>query len=1161
MAANSPHAESSHTPSLLASFEREIKIRDGAEHFLCNGTGTSELRNQVYKEMIAAHSRIARMQLRHPHHIPQDPYELLYNLAKLSSSREHYALAIAIMSRLTDLMDRNIRLKEELPPEDLIAGYVHELTRCFSHSPHSVFPALADNVGTDMRAAAYRLVRHAVAAPPWRLVHTFRDCGLDVFLTRTLLRDNRCSSEKEQALKLVRWVMECGAQSAQDVDAGKLVTENVVRAMAAAAEQHDEALRYLCIETLGELALLDIDSLAEANAIRTLLHATSDTARELAPELLATLLVLVDKPGTRAVFKPGLDLDVALSAFTDDRGEEREDHLKLASQMAFIMLRSWTGLLYMCINNRAALRSLVSALHINSSSMQESILVTLCNFFDIRKDVSNHEDTPHLTPPRFRPLDVPPSSSQVNLIESYLLLVASILSEENIVDAIVSILQNRPSLTDKAMKLLQQLRDIAVRNMSGDYPYRLQAQANLFAERFQGEPHANFEEREKASKVLSTLDRFNIRQIAEQKIVKNRQRSDSVKPTLPRQAVPVDENTFRNLVLESNVLNTRDHTKWSLDTLLTLFDGVLLNPKRLEEAMRASKLVRRVLAFYHPFSVRYSTLIKSTANQRYTRLGCAVLQTLLTSADSMKFLGEDKLLVEIGDCLTSEIMSEARFESTMASGYIDFLAVLSKSHEGLQLMQQARIFSGLYKLMDRDRRVDVAHAILHQLDFTIDGHCRILLERILTHTSKRLRVEATKRIAELIRGGAGRWAVRLLVNQLYDASKELRELTSNTLLQLCTQSTSTLELVVSLRPILDEGAHALLLKFLSTSHGLRYLTQSQYIDKEMHDWFHRRNILYTTQVEVLLSRAFHSNRTKDDPLLHWDGNVPPHFYGELVKTPEGCKVLESKGHFADFARFIREHAQEEKDSRILLKLKSILWAVGNIGASEGGVPFLEAEDIVKQIIDMANTTAVFSLRGTCYFVLTLLATTQAGAELVQDAGWVVPAEYWYHPGMTYRVCLPSPAFLSIPTWTVRFPNASVRFLSPSSRTEQAILQQISNLGNAILVTKASRSLAKLKERNPRLFIVQSTPTDSFAGDYKRINGHFLQSTADSQWTCSAALELFVRVLHLLDTHPFRHSIRKYIWELFDVRLNMDLVSDMMRCRIRLLSLAQTNVYV
>lgn len=55
---------------------------------------------------------------------------------------------------------------------------------------------------------------------------------------------------------------------------------------------------------------------------------------------------------------------------------------------------------------------------------------------------------------------------------------------------------------------------------------------------------------------------------------------------------------------------TKDHTKWNLETLQELIEGPLLNHKRMEEAIRVSRYIRKLMAFFHPFSHRFSDLPK-----------------------------------------------------------------------------------------------------------------------------------------------------------------------------------------------------------------------------------------------------------------------------------------------------------------------------------------------------------------------------------------------------------------------------------------------------------------------------------------------------------------------------------------------------------------------
>lgn len=59
----------------------------------------------------------------------------------------------------------------------------------------------------------------------------------------------------------------------------------------------------------------------------------------------------------------------------------------------------------------------------------------------------------------------------------------------------------------------------------------------------------------------------------------------------------------------------------------------------------------------------------------------------------------------------------------------------------------------------------------------------------------------------------------------------------------------------------------------------------------------------------------------------FEGTVPPHFYGQMAKTDLGCQILQEKGHFTEFVDFIRTHGHECDDSVMIMKLKSILWAV------------------------------------------------------------------------------------------------------------------------------------------------------------------------------------------------------------------------------------------
>jgi len=62
------------------------------------------------------------------------------------------------------------------------------------------------------------------------------------------------------------------------------------------------------------------------------------------------------------------------------------------------------------------------------------------------------------------------------------------------------------------------------------------------------------------------------------------------------------------IVSDNQVLLGRDHTKWNFEGIIELVEGPLLNPKRLDEAIKATKFVRRLFSFFHPHNLRFSGL-------------------------------------------------------------------------------------------------------------------------------------------------------------------------------------------------------------------------------------------------------------------------------------------------------------------------------------------------------------------------------------------------------------------------------------------------------------------------------------------------------------------------------------------------------------------------
>ena len=84
-----------------------------------------------------------------------------------------------------------------------------------------------------------------------------------------------------------------------------------------------------------------------------------------------------------------------------------------------------------------------------------------------------------------------------------------------------------------------------------------------------------------------------------------------VEQTRIKMGMQMDDRAFQASILETQVMLTRDHSKWNFEALSDLIEGPLLNPRRLEEAIRVSKFVKRLMSFFHPFQHRFSDIRKN----------------------------------------------------------------------------------------------------------------------------------------------------------------------------------------------------------------------------------------------------------------------------------------------------------------------------------------------------------------------------------------------------------------------------------------------------------------------------------------------------------------------------------------------------------------------
>ncbi|THH08497.1 hypothetical protein EW145_g2671 [Phellinidium pouzarii] len=1000
---------------------------------------------------------------------------------------------------------------------------------------------LQRNASTKTRATAYRLLRHALVDRD--SVERLLENPLEWYIVKSLTRDNKHAGEREQAIKLVRAIIEVGAERRVPHMSAGLgcvpLSEPVMRALIAVADHAEDPFCQICCETLVEILLIDVDLVVRTGGARVLFQALSEGPIDLIPLIATAFLYIVDAPKTRAYMHPGTDLEIALSGITDayGKGPSHAERMRSTGKVATVILRTWSGLMYLCMDDMLAIRTMINTLRIPSLETREVVLDMFFELLNIQTPewYQTFIDGRRLTMyRRHRPLSQQPkeqeilvkTSDKLKLTDQYIALLTAILTKAGLLDALVAMLEETTlgsNLSRKATLLMGEVLQIANRVLPLGFAAKLQTVPRIFA---LAADYGEGEHRIIGTTALAAIDSFNRHRARLQPAAPardSRQRANSVEDHVRRRqrqveqvkiklAMQMDDRTFQASIIETQVMLTQDYTKWNYDILLDLVEGPLLSAKRLEEAIKVSKFVKRLMAFFHPYSHRFADMKKTKTNTKWIKLGCTLLTTLMANPDGVRYLQtEDELLPQIvksfeqlytfnGSNMAPEldpIFSKRRVEETLTSGYLEMLGILSKQKDGLELLEKHRAFTAFYHLSELRSREDLIKGIIENIDYTNDGHPRIVLSKALTSSYKHIRLYATKHLGKLIQASpnASAWMLRLLLTQLYDPDPSVCELAVQFLEEAC-ESQDILKIVVEMQPTLEhlgEVANSLLYKFMSTPVGFRYLYEVGFIEREMDMWLHERNFNYVVEVEVYLSRELNSSSADDfEDDQTFDGTVPPHFYGELAKTELGC-----------------QHALECDDFEIIFKLKSVLWAVGNVASAEGGLHFLEEEEIIPVMLEIAECSPILSVRGTAFFAIGLVSSTAQGAEILDDYGW----ESTLSPlGFPTGLCIPAniEKFVSIPAWGEPLSQKTEELSQPTLQEEVDVLTAIGNLANTVIANAASRSLARMKSKS----------------EYR----HAFSSPS-----------LYYRVLHTISTQTFRLPVRRYILELFDIPLDANVV--------------------
>lgn len=958
-------------------------------------------------------------------------------------------------------------------------------------------------------ATGYRICRYVVNDV--NSIKSLMALRLDVMIIISLSKDSSHQIEREHALKLVRKFI--------DTPNGvNEITKGITNAIISVAEQQDDKLRTICIETICELSLLRPDLIS----IESILQFIIDGPYDLSHLAANVLITLMNTPDTRKILEIA-DVLKLVSIFTDFpvKGYINNEKIQNGTLIISMFLKSFAGLHAFCLNEGQPLTELISCLTYPVNSVVSKLLDLFLDVLLINPLTKKNTSTAQkivLVPLKLE--------NEFLLNTQYLAYILTILIECGIVEKLLLVLENSTDEANqtKAGFLLTEIFNISSNLIPEDLidgfvdkHYETKGYLKDSSIIFQLEKLTRKSNKGrinlglqslKLSSTKSNFDKYNNNILENSKLFKNSTNFF------------IDDVRLKQMIIDTKVLTSKNFSKWNCDLISDLFKGPFMNGKRLDEINKTTRFFKRLLSFYRPFKRKFSNAKKTKHSVRFVKLGCDIIESLLASQEGRRLLNENKIVPQIAECLAQldpfsgfyaaeQIFSKERLATTLSYGYFKMIGILSKDENGIKLLEQWKFFSIIYHISDDSfKRDDVLILIMDEVKFVEDpGHLRILLSKFLNSENLKIKTHTLNLLSRLINDiniTSNDFIIELLIEQIYYLDKEIILKIVKILNNFCKISDENLNKIIKKQPSIEilnlchnEECDRLIMSFFSTDLGIDYLKDQGLIEQEFHSWINgKKYIAYLKDIEKALT-----NKSRELPL---------NFFGQLVKTEEGFNMIIESGMMNEFINFIRYYATildngiDESSDIELSKLKASLWSIGFISTSKHGIEALDVEGTIEDIIKIVEKSPFIDIKVCGFHVLGLTSSTYEGIEILDDLGWCTKLDVY---NQSILISLPREINKFIDTWESKglhdFNKDSLIDLSfkdfDTNSKLKKLFKLIGNLCNHVFLNSSTKDLTSLSKSHPEYF---EDPV------------------------------IFYKVLQYFEVYKYRYTIRKMILELF-----------------------------
>ncbi|KAK6202918.1 Rapamycin-insensitive companion of mTOR, middle domain-containing protein [Scheffersomyces amazonensis] len=834
-----------------------------------------------------------------------------------------------------------------------------------------------------------------------------------------------------------------------------------------------DGFKNVCIETICEISLSNPELVFHSGGFKVIINTLIDGNFEMSTSCLVILFKILDYKNNRKFLRNGFDLNSIISIFSNELGNSTNDsssskykklnnsRLQKISFLITLLLKNFNGLMAFSINQFETLNELIINLRKKHPKIRDYILDIIFDILRIKSlpwlsstsigDNINKFNN-YLNPTKsdkgsfiYQELNKSVNEFEYNLINHYRGLLTLILIKNNIFQYLTEIIEENTDSdnTTKATILLTNIYSLANNLLPPELINK-----DLILPKFSS-LSSSFE-----------FEKFTRTKFHPSKVY-NKNLQNYISTINQRSKYNIEDSEIKALITNTKVIHIKEFEEWNWKTLSTLIQGPLTNPKRFDEILEKNpKFLKRLISFYRPFKFRFCNLpLSKRQSSTYLEIGVQLFEMLVGFESGLKYLSSCKILPQLSEIFAQidpysgidskdPILSREKLRNTCSYGYLRFIGVLTTKSEGLKLLEKWQFTNLLLNIIDNSRLSHNTDYLIVNLfkyvDFTKDSQFRNLLSQCLKISNFKVKYDLLNHLIPKLLNTkeCELFILKLLVNNLYDESEgeiETNHIVSDSIDLLYDyfnklENLDNLPYFINLRPSITilnshHNGKRLLLNFLKSSLGFKYLDEFGYIDERFNNWVITDGFQYLNKIETLIYANFFPYVTIETTNSNDSDYYSINFFKYLLSTEEGLnyftnfhhknyidqliknteivanKLLHDDEFLDNFENNYNDKEEQNRHLILLNNLKQNLWIIGNIASGTYGIQLLlnntmytgEIDtSIISTILELFKFCPIWQIRGICFYVLGMISSTEEGVEILDELNWVTVFDQYSH---------------------------------------------------------------------------------------------------------------------------------------------------------------------